>query len=226
MKLHLYEEVLLLALDDEKGIANLGGWHTSAMGGAIFAELTLMGRLAVADDKKRTVTLRNPAPTGDHILDEGLAKVRDDRKARGAQHWASTFANLKDLQKRAARQLVDRGILSEGEDKVLLIFKRTIFPEVDGGPEKELRERLRRAIFTDSEDVGAETIIIVALTDAADMLTSLFDKKELKARKARIKGLVSGELAGQATREAVEAIRTALLVTTVIVPVVISSTTT
>jgi hypothetical protein len=44
----------------------------------------------VAEDKKRTVTLRDPSPTGDALLDGCLAKVRDDKKTRGAPHWAST----------------------------------------------------------------------------------------------------------------------------------------
>lgn len=221
MKLRLYEEILLLALDEDKGIANLGGWHTNAMGGAAFAELVLMGRLQVGDDKHHYVTLKDPSPTGDPILDECLFRVRDDAKRRGAQHWASSFAGLKELQKRAARQLVDKGILVEDQDKVLGLFKRTIFPERDGGPELALRDRLHEAVFTDTADVTPETLIIVALTDASHMLDKLFDKKELKARKERVKELTQGQIAGQATREAVQAIQTAVLITTIIVPTAI-----
>ena len=51
----------------------------------------------------------------------------------------------------------------------------------------------------------------------------IFEKKELKRRKAHIEKLIRGELAGQAAKEAIEAVQAALVVTTM-VPVLITAT--
>ena len=49
-------------------------------------------------------------------------------------------------------------------------------------------------------------------------------KKKLKDRKQRLEKLTSGQVAGQATKEVVEAMQAAILVSAVIVPVVVTST--
>jgi golgi phosphoprotein 3 len=222
-RLPMHEEILLLALDDEKGTTPTGSMFANAMGGAMLAELVMNKVLSVSSEKDRKVRVLNPLPTGDVLLDEALAMVRDQNKDKKATHWVTKFAGIKDLKKRTAACLVEKGILSEGEDKVLGLFKRTIYPEVDSGPEADLRRRMREAIFTDTLDPDPKTIVVVALTDASQMLPTLFDKKELKGRKERIKRLTSGEVVGQATKEAVEAIQAAIIMTAVIVPVIVTS---
>ena len=53
--LPLYEEILLLALDDQKGTPSLGGFFANAMGGAILAELAMNGSITIAGDKDKKV---------------------------------------------------------------------------------------------------------------------------------------------------------------------------
>lgn len=48
-------------------------------------------------------------------------------------------------------------------------------------------------------------MILVSLAASADLLSVLFDKRDLKKRKQRIKKLTYGEFLGKASREAVEA---------------------
>ena len=221
--LPMHEEILLLALNDDKGTTSMGSMFANAMGGAILAELVMSKTIAISEDKHRKVTILSPALTGDSILDQCLQKIRDEKKAKKASDWVMKFASLKDLKNRTARSLVAKGILSESQDKVLGLFKRTIFPEATSGPEEQLRQRLHEVIFWDSNDPDARTVVVIALTNASQMLSGLFDKKDLKGRKARIKQLSSGEIVGQATKEAVEAIQMAIILTTIIVPVVITS---
>jgi len=222
--LPLYEEILLLALDDTKGTPSLGGLFANAMGGAILAELAMNGSIAIAGDKGKKVNLRRRVRLDDPILDECLTLITDAKKPKKASEWVMKFAGLKDLKNRVARQLVTKGLLKEETGSVLKIFKRTIFPEVDGGPEKDLRERMKKAIFTSTTELEARTVIIVALTQASNMLNGIFPKKKLKERKQRLEKLTSGQLAGKATKEAVEAVQAAVLVCTVM-PVVITGTT-
>jgi len=119
---------------------------------------------------------------------------------------------------------VAKGVLTEEVGSVLKIFKRTIYPEVDGGPEKDLRERMKKAIFTSTMELENRTVVIVALTQACGMLNGIFPKKKLKERKQRLEKLTSGQLAGKATKEAVEAVQAAILVCAVM-PVIITAST-
>ncbi len=222
--LPLYEEILLLALDDQKGTPSSGGFFENAMGGAILAELAMNGSIAIAGDKGKKVKILRRVRLDDPILDECLALVTDAKKPKKASDWVMKFAGLKDLKHRAARQLVTKGVLTEETGSVLKIFKRTIYPEVDGGPEEDLRERMKKAIFTSTMELEDRTVVIVALTQACSMLNGIFPKKKLKERKQRLEKLTSGQLAGKATKEAVEAVQAAILVCAVM-PVIITAST-
>ncbi len=133
----------------------------------------------------------------------------------------SRFSRIKNLKGRAAGSLCRRGILHVEEQAVLLIFRQKIYPERDPRPEREIIGRLRKAIFTDARQVDASTVVLVALAQSAELLGAHFQRGEQKARKTRIKELTSGNAAGEATKEAIEAMRAAVAVA-VIVPVACS----
>jgi len=107
--------------------------------------------------------------------------------------------------------LCERGILRASEDTILLLFTRKIYPEINPEPERRLIERLRHAIFTDSRDVDPRTVVLVSLANSTGLLKVVFDKKELKGRKARIKEMSDGEITGKAAKEAIEAMQAAVM---------------
>lgn len=110
------------------------------------------------------------------------------------------------------------------KDKILGLFERRLYPEVNPEPERAMITRLRRAIFTDQENVDARTIVLIGLTEGSGLLQSAFDKKQLKSRRSRIEGMIKGDIAGAATREALEAAQTAAIMVSVILPTVMAST--
>ncbi len=91
-RLTLYEEILLLALDDEKGTTGVGGMHGNAMGGAVLAELVLLGAVTVAGDKKKLVDAVPGARVDDPVLAECLDLVRTAKRRRRARDWVLKFA--------------------------------------------------------------------------------------------------------------------------------------
>ena len=204
--LHLHEQIMLLALRDQKGTIDYrAGMYAYALGGAIVSELLLADRIRVAEDKKKLVDLLSSEPLNEPILDECLNLVAAAKRRRRAADWVSRFAGLKDLRHRVARGLCRRGILRDSEDKVLLFFTRKVYPEIDPVPERNLVEQLHQAIFTEATDVDPQTAILLSLAHGTGMLSVHFDKKELKARKQRIEKIANGDLIGGATREAVQA---------------------
>jgi Golgi phosphoprotein 3 len=222
--LFLHEEILLLALRDEEGTIASGTMYQYAIGAALLAELLLSKRIEVEQSgKKKLVNLISPSPLSEPLIDECLEKVGSAKRRAVLQTWVSRFAGVKNLKHRVAQQLCRRGILRAEEDKVLLIFTRKIYPEVNPEPEAELIERLRHAIFTDAGDVDPRTVVLLSLANSTGLLKVVFDKKKLKGRKARIKQIVNGEITGKAATEAIQAMQAAVMVA-VIMPAMMTTT--
>jgi Golgi phosphoprotein 3 len=222
--LFLHEEILLLALRDKEGTIASGTMYQYAIGAAVLAELLLSKRIEVEQSgKKKLVNLISPSPLGDPLIDECLEKVGNAKRRAVLQTWVSRFAGVKNLKHRVAQQLCRRGILRADEDKVLLLFTRKIYPEINPGPERELIRRLEHAIFTDTRDIDPRTVVLFSLANSTGLLKIVFDKKKLKGRKARIEQIVNGEITGKAATEAIQAMQAAVMVA-VIMPAVMSST--
>lgn len=225
-QLHIYEEVLLLALKDEKGTIHFGVNYNFALAGAIVAELLLKKFVEVeTEGKKKFLKLINPKTQGDDILDECISKLSNSKRRAQVGAWVQRFANLKKLKHRAAESLCRKGILKMEKDKVLLIFTRKLYPEINHKPEKQIMDKLYEAIFTNKKDIDAETIILVSICNFAGLLRPIFDKHKLKERKARIKDLTSGNVVGKATKEAIEAMQAAVMIATIVPTVVVTTAT-
>jgi hypothetical protein len=223
--LFLHEEVMLLALRDQKGTVYAGSMYQFAIGGAVISELLLNNRLSIEERRfRKLVDVVNASPLGDPLLDETLQKIRLAKRRASLENWVSRIANIRKLKHRVVERLCWRGILREDVGKVLLIFKRKIYPELNPAPERAMLSRLENAIFTDTSDIDPRTIVLLSLAHSSDLLKMSFDKKHLKERKKRIKQLISGEIVGAATREAIAAMQAGMTVAA-IMPAIIASTT-
>jgi hypothetical protein len=224
-QLYLHEEVMLLALKDEEGTIASGTSYQYALAGAVLAELLLSGRIGVEEQKKKKYgVLKDSTPLGDPVIDACLEKVIKAKNKQQLQTWVSRFSGLKDLKNRVARRLVERGILRADEDKVLLLFTRKLYPEVNPEPERKMIKNLRQAIFTDAKDIDPRTVVLVSLADSTGLLKVIFDKKKLKERKERIEQVVNGDVSGKATREAIAAMQAAVFVACIMPAIIVTTT--
>ncbi len=213
-QLHLYEEIMLLALRDKEGTVASGAMYNYAVGGAILAELLLNGRVGIDEPRprKKLVTAVSAEPIGDALIDECLGRIAGAKRRRAPATWVSSFAGTRGLKNRVAEQLCRRGIVEAEEDNVLLFFTRRIYPEIDPVPEQELIEGLREAIFTDTDDIDPSTVVLVSLANSTNILPAVFNKKKLKARKKRIAQIAEGEVTGRAAQDAIAAMQAAVMV--------------
>ena len=224
--LHLYEELMLLALRDDKGtLESKASMYQYALGGAILTELAIEDVIRIRNDKKMFVDHLSSGRIGDPILDECLELVCTAKRRRRASDWVARFGGLKRLRHRVAEGLCRKGILENSEGTVLLIFTRKTYPTIDPGPESEIVDRLREAIFGHSSQVEPGTAIVASIADATGLLPVHFDKKELKTRKRRLEELASGDLVGAATAEAVQAAQAAAIAAISAATVVTTATT-
>jgi Golgi phosphoprotein 3 len=212
--LYLHEEIMLLTLRDQEGTIASGTNYRYAIGGAVLAELLLRNRMAIDEEKrkKRFLRLVDSTPLGDSVIDECIQKVKTAKRRAQLKAWVSRFAGVKNAKHRVAEELCRRGILRAEEDKVLMIFSRKIYPEIDPESEREILDRLSDAIFTDTQNVDPRTVVLLSLAKSADILKVNFDKKKLKTRKKRIEQVVNGEMTGKATKDAIDAMQAAIMV--------------
>lgn len=220
--LFLYEEIMLLALRDEQGTM-AASFPDQVVAGAVLAELLLDNRVTVEDTRKQLVDVIHDGPVGDPVIDECLEKMVVAKRRASLKMWVHRLARVKGLRHKVARQLCDRGILRAEEDKVLLLFKRRIYPEINPKPEREIIRRLRKAIFTDKRQLDPRTVVLVSLASGADLLRQAFGRKELKPRKKRIEQITNGDVTGKATKEVIAACQAAVMVA-VIIPAATTTT--
>lgn len=212
--LFLHEEIMLLSLKDEEGTIASGTVYNFAVGGAILAEL-LLGRRVTVDPsgKKKLLTVSKTEPVNDALIDEWLIKMNSAKRRKTLQQWVTQIADTKDLKHRIALQLCRRGILKMDEKKMLLLFTQRIYPEINPAPERAIIDRLHQAIFTETDRVDARTVVLLSLAKSAAILPVIFGKKEIKQRKTRIERVINGDIAGKATKEAIEAMQAAVMIT-------------
>jgi len=222
--LFFHEEILLLALKDEEGTITSGTMYNYAVGGAILAELLLRQRIAVDPTKKKLVSVLSSEPVNDPLIDEWLMKMSSGKRRKSLQDWVSRIAGTKELKHRIAIPLCQRGILRMDEQTILLLFSRRIYPEIDPKPEREVIDRLHHAIFGNTDDIDARTVVLLSLAKGANLLPALFGKKEIKQRKRRIEQIANGDITGKATKDAIEAMQAAIMVAYIMFAVMVSTT--
>jgi len=221
--LKLYEEVMLLALCEEKGTITNGYLHY-AIAGAILAELLLEERISIDEGKKQFINLEDTSSYSDPVIEEALELVREARRRKQLKGWMQKFCTIKDLKHKVAAQLVKHKIVAAEEDKILFLFTRRIYPEINPVPENQIKERLRRAVLSDQQEVDPRTGILLSLAKGTRLLNQVFSKQELRDRKKRIEQITKGELMGGATKELIAACEAAVMVAVIIPAITVTST--
>ncbi len=95
--LALYEEIMLLALRNERGTVATS-YSEYAVAGAVLAELLLDRRISVDDTRKQLVDLDNSQPTSDPIIDECLETMKAGKRRASLPMWVSRLAGIRGLR--------------------------------------------------------------------------------------------------------------------------------
>ena len=213
-ELYLHEQVLLLALRDEAGsVESRAGMFKFGLGGALLSELLIADCIRVTEQgrKRKYVELVKKKRLYEPLLEESLDLVFQASRRKSPSGWVSRFANMKRLHHRVAEGLCRRGILKDSEDKVLLIFKRKVYPTIDSAPERRLIQQIKRALVGSSREIDSRVALLIALANATGLLRVHFDKATLKRAKPRLDMIAEGKLIGGATAEAVRAAQAAAM---------------
>jgi hypothetical protein len=215
MELTLAEELLLLALHDEKGSTGF----TQIDPGLAGALLVDLGRLGALRPEGRELAAVAGSEPKHPVLARAHAVISAGAKRRSAKSWVGRLpGELKPLTGTVAAPLVERGVLNEQRSKFLGLFPSTRFPEADPGPERLLRSRLRGVLLGDREPAERDALLLGLLVPL-DLVGGLVEKDQRRAAGKRAKEIAEGGVAGTAVSDAVREIQAAVMVA-VLVPVV------
>ena len=220
--LNLLEELLLLALDDEKGkiISSSSTALPYGLTGAILLEFSLAEKILV-ENKKLIVT--DNSSTGNVILDKALNILGDAPKQKSVKYWVSKLnSKMKSLKKDILSQLIEKGILSETENKILWVIPTKRYPTNNPEPENQVRKRVK-SIVLDSQLGDERSKLLISLIHSCNLIKEIFLKDERKVAKKRIKEMVKNEKVGKAVSDTVNDAVMAAVMGAVIASTVASS---
>lgn len=199
------EEVLLLALDDRKGVLRPLPSHTLKLGlaGAFLLELALSGHI---DTDTEVLSIVRSTPTDTLLLNEILTRIQKADTPRPAAHWLKEIAwQMPEMEERVLESLVKKGVLRVENHKILWVFTSRRYPVMDGREIREVQSRLRDLITGDSLP-DARDAVLVGLVHACHLFEGMFTDEELDRYSERIRNLARLELIGREVNRAIAAI--------------------
>ncbi|MFG2876618.1 GPP34 family phosphoprotein [Streptomyces sp. NPDC048337] len=208
MGITLAEEIVLLSLDGESGVARQRqavGW---AAAGGILVELVMAERVSVTD---KYLSLSDTTSTGEELLDSRIGLIGAwlrGRSKRRVTDWL-TRDHTRAVGG-ALERLHARGVVGAELDKVLGMFPRRRHPEADGTVGRELRERLG-AVVVGGLDPDERTAGLVALLHAAKLHRLAFPDVPRRGVAARMAEIAAGQWATDSVRAAIRDTQAAMV---------------
>jgi len=202
------EDLLILLLDDVKGTTSPWGGADVALGGALLAELSMLG-LATLEEKQsrwrsQKVVATGAPPAELHpVLAEALAIVAE--KPRRPSTLVGKLG--KGLDDRLATALAERRILERRDSRLLGLLPRTTWPAADTTRDNQLRRAIT-VCLVDGGRPDERTAALIGLLSAIDQAHQVvtpghtLTKRQLRKRAREI---ADGQWPAKAVKDAVAA---------------------
>lgn len=200
------EEIMLLSLAHHGGAARSRRPVEWGVGGGTLLELTLAGRVTLADDILAVV---DPTPTGVPLLDGRLAELSgwtSRSPGRTAKSWL--IREQYDSVHRTVASLTALGVVREERRRVLGVFPGTRYPEADASVREEVLSRLA-ATMRGGTRADVRTAGLIALLHGARLHQLAFPEGppvDVRARMAGLAGLDEPARTGGTVREAIRGV--------------------
>ena len=205
------EELLLFLLDEQNATLLPMTVRTEhlVLAGAVLMDLQLANRI---DTDLDNLTVSNPTPLGDDVLDPTLADIVGAEKTHDALYWVERTARRgHEIRERTIARLVSRGILLAPGDEGFLSLTPEVaharrYPSTNGAVQEDVKLRIMRVLF--SEDIPAPAdIVVVSLVNACDVWRKLLTAEELVKARKRIEIVSRLDLVGRAVATLVGIVR-------------------
>lgn len=209
MDLTLTDELMLLALDDEKGnfVAESLAF-TYALSGSVIMELSLRDKI---DLRGKEVIIKGSGRTGDDLLDSQLELIRQSKKVRKIDYWIDKIGGKEsDIIENSIAKLVKSGILRKEEKKYLWVFTSKKYPTSNPTIENQLRRRLLDVLEKNAEP-SLNEIMLISLVDACSLNVEVFGKEKAKKYDKKIKSIIEQSKSNAAINGTIKEIHDAVM---------------
>lgn len=179
--LTLFDELILLAIDEERGLVprsvadNLG----VGLAGGILAELALQGKVQVGENRR--LALVDNKETGDEFLDKALKEISANDRPRKTTFWVRSLGERpKKLRRNLGQRLVKEGFLTWEDEYYLLVVPSPLDPQLDASAKFLIKERMRNIILA-CKEADLRSLALLNLARASNLLKLIFTVDERKA---------------------------------------------
>jgi Golgi phosphoprotein 3 len=201
------EELLLLLLDDTTGhLAPISRASlTCGLAGAVLMDLECRGRVRI---EAARLSVTDPTPTGEPMLDPVLAQLAADTVSHDARYWIRKLAEQGDaLYDAALAHLIARGVLKEVCERFLWVLETRRYPIIDDREQKEVKLRLLSVLLGDAQSAPCDAALI-NLADSCNVFRLILQERELARVKERISSVAALDPIGRATAAVIREIET------------------
>jgi hypothetical protein len=193
--LTLPQAYALLLLRPEGKLAVSSQTFDPGLAGAVLGDLALRGLVQL--DGREVIPIKS-VPVGDPAIDEVKERIDLSPSPRRPASWVSRNANGA-LREAVLTGLVDRGLVTRQEHRVLGIFPSARWPERDGGPEKLLRGEIDDVLH---ERVAPTpfAVALIGLLHATGTVRGQFGKVDRQL----VKDMTHGDWVADAVKKVVQ----------------------
>ena len=184
----------------------------------VITDLVAAGKITLSDEKRPRVNIVDAAPTGNAVLDFGLAALQKRDGRRLEEVITSSKLDPTDV---VANSLIQQGILAEG-DRTFFGLGKPRTPEVNPIPEQQLRARLAQVLAGTQAPTAADATVLVTLQGLGAAKQVLRDDIQGMSGgdlKRRIKEVMADAPTGDAVERAIAAVNSAVMIA-VMVPAI------
>jgi golgi phosphoprotein 3 len=209
--LTIFEELFLLALDEESGRSLPFTKKTLAQGlaGGILAELAFLGKIYIND--KHRLEMMNTSLIGDEILDEALNEIQSSEKMRRTSYWVSQLSSRpKKLRERIGDRLAAKELLSKDDRRYYwsMPINEDIAHTVR--TKYEMKNHLRAVILSNAVSEPHD-LALLNVASATGLLNLIFTQDELTIAHHQIHEKVIRDALKNPVMQTIEEIEQAIL---------------
>lgn len=210
-------EIFLLLTSDDGGQESWGTQTSWALSAATIADLLLLGRVELGNERDPRVRVVDPTPTGRPVLDTVLTRAADKDGKRLSALVQDGRLNPED---EVIRSLVEARII-EVVPKRLLGLVPAKRPTLDHAPERAVRERLRTVLIGGQPSATDATLLAIlqGLGVTKKVLSAESEGMSRRDLERRVEQACAEVPVGAALKRAIDAL-TAAILAAVIVPTV------
>jgi Golgi phosphoprotein 3 len=175
----IYEELYLLALDEDKG--NFFQFVRKSLpytlAGVILAELALLGKVSLSE--KLRLVVSESTPTNEPVLDGVLEKIRVIEKPRKVTYWVSLLSEEpKKLRQVIGERLVAKNFLVQDEKRFLR--QESVTDSAITIPSRfQIKNQLRALVLANGES-NLHSLTILKMIAAGGLLNLVFTQDEIE----------------------------------------------